>query len=231
MYVVTQTTSKHVSRWIGVVLLIVLACSCTSSTQNEDTTETSIPSTTLPAVVGEPVTDFNNLFKARNAIDHSYLSVDASGIYGVIVENDFEFMQYLSTGWAPITSTVTGIASDTKGQTIDNVLVEKALTVTTRDYTSDRENDFLIRFNSGGKTYGALANIRNGTVELKPFCLSNPSSERPGMIRVFVLEDLNYNDRNKSIEGADYGYDGSKFKETWKWSRTGKCFKIAASNQ
>jgi hypothetical protein len=107
--------------------------------------------------------------------------------------------------------------------------VEKAMTVTTRDYTGDRESDFLIRFGSGFSKYGALANSRNGVIELKPFCLTNPSKDRPGEIRVFVVENLEFNDQYKILEGTDYGTSGSSLREYWRWSRKNGCFKITAS--
>jgi hypothetical protein len=210
-------------------LIVVFAAACSSSSNSSDTTEPNSPTTIAPKVTGEPVTDFNAIFEARGAVDHSYLSVDKDGIYGVMVGKDFDFMQYMSTGWISITSTVQGIVSDAKGQSIDGVPVEKAMTVTTRDYTGDRESDFLIRFGSGFSKYGALANSRNGVIELKPFCLTNPSKDRPGEIRVFVVENLEFNDQYKILEGTDYGTSGSSLREYWRWSRKNGCFKITAS--
>ena len=207
--------------------MILGACSSSGSKSN-----TNDPTTTSAApikVIGEPVTDFNAIFKARKAIDHSYVSVDKDGIYGVMVGKDFDFMQYMSTGWVSVTSTIAGITSDAKGQIVDGVSVEKAMTVTTRDYTGDRESDFLIRFGSGFTKFGALANVRNGVIELKPFCLSNPSPDRPGEIRVLAIENLDFNDQYKILEGIDYGTTGSSLREYWRWSRKNGCFKITAS--
>lgn len=209
----------------------MLASACTYQSSKSEENKVTTTTTIVAAVVGEPVTDFNAIFKARGAVDHSYLSVDKDGIYGVMVGKDFDFMQYMSSGWVSITSTVQGITSDVKGQNIDGVLVEEAMTVTTRDYTGDRESDFLIRFGSGFSKYGALANARNGVIELKPFCLSNPSAERPGMIRVFAVENLEFNDKYKILEGTDYGATGSSLREYWRWSRKNGCFKITASMQ
>lgn len=211
----------------GILVMILGACSSAGSKSN-----TNDPTTTSAApikVIGEPVTDFNAIFKARKAIDHSYVSVDKDGIYGVMVGKDFDFMQYMSTGWVSVTSTIAGITSDAKGQIVDGVTVEKAMTVTTRDYTGDRESDFLIRFGSGFTKFGALANVRNGVIELKPFCLSNPSPDRPGEIRVLAIENLDFNDQYKILEGIDYGTTGSSLREYWRWSRKNGCFKITAS--
>ncbi len=208
-------------------MLILGACSSSgsNSTKTDKTTTTTVPI----KVVGEPVTDFNAIFKARKAIDHSYVSVDKDGIYGVMVGKDFDFMQYMSNGWTSVTTSIVGITSDAKGQSVDGVLVEKAMSVTTRDYTGDRESDFLIRFGSGFSKYGAIANSRNGIIELKPFCLSNPSKDRPGVIRVFALENLDFSDQYKILEGTDYGTSGSALKEYWRWSRKNGCFKITSS--
>ncbi len=207
-------------------MIVVLASACSSSSNNSGTTEANSVTTLVPKVIGEPVTDFNAIFTARGAIDHSYLSVDKDGIYGVMVGKDFDFMQYMSTGWVSITSTVQGITSDALGQSIDGLLVNEAMTVTTRDYTGDRESDFLIRFSSGSSKYGAVANSRNGVIELKPFCLTNPSNNRPGLIRVFAIENLDFDDQYKILEGIDYGTTGSSLREYWRWSRKNSCFKI-----
>lgn len=216
-------------RFLVIGALVITASSCSSQTGASDTTEPNVTTTITPKVVGEPVTDFNNIFKARGAIDHSYLSVDKDGIYGVMVGKDFDFMQYMTTGWISITSTVQGITSDVKGQSIDGVVVNEAMTVTTRDYTGDRESDFLIRFKSGTAEYGSIANSKNGVIELKPFCLSNPSNSRPGIIRVFAIENLKFNDQYKILEGIDYGPTGSSLREYWRWSRKNGCFKITSS--
>jgi hypothetical protein len=176
------------------------------------------------------VTDFNAIYKARSAIDHSWLSVDSKGIYGVMVtQKSFDFMQYMTTGWLSITSTVEGITQDAKGQTIDTRLVEKAMDVTTRDYTGDRKSDFLIRFGSAFSKFGVIANSRNGVIELKPFCLSNPSTERPGVIRVFAVENLSYSNQYKIIEGDDIIANGEHLKEYWRWSKQHHCFKTTSS--
>ena len=211
----------------GILVMILGACTSSGGTSKDNGTSTT--SIAPIKVIGEPVTDFNAIFKATKATDHSYVSVDKDGIYGVMVGKNFDFMQYMTTGWTSVTSTVTGITSDAKGQSIDGVIVKKAMTVTTRDYTGDRESDFLIRFGSGFSKFGALANVRNGVIELKPFCLSNPSIDRPGEIRVYVIENLDFNDQYKILEGIDYGTTGSSLREYWRWSRKNGCFKITAS--
>jgi len=216
-------------RFLIVGIIVTTASACSPQPSASNTTDATTTSTVPPKVIGEPVTDFNAVFTARAAIDHSYLSVDKDGIYGVMVGKDFDFMQYMTTGWVSITPTVQGITTDAKGQYIDGVFVQEAMTVTTRDYTGDRESDFLIRFGSSFAKYGALANSRNGVIELKPFCLSNPSKDRPGMIRVFAVENLDFNDQYKILEGIDYGPTGSSLREYWRWSRKNGCFKITAS--
>lgn len=211
----------------GLALLSLVACSRTGS--NPSNTKTPTTTSAPIKITGEPVTDFNAIFKARNAVDHSFLSVDKQGIYGVMVTEVFDFMQYFSTGWDSVTQKVAEITSDADGQRIDGVLVDEAMTVTTRDYTKDRENDFLLRFISSNTVFGALANVRNGVIELKPFCLTNPSKNRPGEIRVFAVEELNYSDQYKIIEGIDYGSNGEPLREYWRWSGKNRCFKITSS--
>lgn len=216
--------------FIAAALLIPIMSSCVSGKNNSDSSKSTSTSTPVAEVIGEPVTDFNAIYKARSAVDHSFLSVDSKGIYGVMVtQKTFDFMQYMTTGWLSITSSVEGITQDAKGQTIDTRLVEKAMDVTTRDYTGDRKSDFLIRFGSAFSKFGAIINSRNGVIELKAFCLSNPSTERPGVIRVFAVENLSYNDQYKTIEGDDILANGEHLKEYWRWSRQHRCFKTTSS--
>ncbi len=212
---------------LGVLIFVLSSCSVSTQDSANSVSTTSVAPPIQ--VTGEPVTDFNAIYEARSAVDHSFISVDTDGIYGVVVTDQFDFMQYMSTGWISVNSSIVGISKDTKGQAIDGVLVEKALDVTTRDYTGDRESDFLIRFGSVFSKYGAIANSRNGVIELKPFCLSNPPTERPGVIRVFAMENLSYNDQYKIIEGDDIGSDGYHLKDYWRWSKKNGCFKTTSS--
>jgi hypothetical protein len=225
------STSKFPKRvqsaTVGIFLIVLSSC----SVGNRDS-DTLTPTTSTAAsivVTGEPVTDFNAIFEARSAIDHSFISVDTDGIYGVIVTKRFDFMQYMATGWKSITPTMQEMSSDGTAQVIDGVPVEKAMDVTTRDYTGDRESDFLIRFGSSFSKYGAIANSKNGIVEFKPFCLSNPSDDRPGVIRVFAVENLTYSDQYKILEGDDVGSDGYHVKDYWRWSKKHSCFKTTSS--
>jgi hypothetical protein len=66
-------------------------------------------------------------------------------------------------------------------------------------------------------------------IELKPFCLTNPSNNRPGVIRVFAIEDLDFDDQYKILKGIDYGTTGSSLREYWRWSRKNSCFKITTN--
>ena len=212
------------------VLMISILSSCSSGKNNSNADKSATTISPAVAVMGEPVTDFNAIYKARSAVDHSFLSVDSKGIYGVIVtEKAFDFMEYMTTGWSSITSSVEGVTKDAKGQIIDTQLVEKAMDVTTRDYTGDRQSDFLLRFGSSFSKFGAIANSRNGMIELKPFCLSNPSTERPGVIRVFAVENLSYSDQYRIIEGDDILAGGEHLKEYWRWSKKNGCFKTTSS--
>ena len=218
-------------RYLTAALFLILLSSCGSQNNETETTlPTTTTSTTTPVkFIGEPVTDFNAIFEDRKAIDHSYVSVDIDGLYGVIVTNQFDFMQYMSNGWMSITPSIQNIKTDGTSQSIDGITVEKAIDVTTRDFTGDRESDFLIRFGSSFAKSGAILNSQKGVIELKPFCLSNPSKERPGVIRVFTLENLAYSDLLKTIEGDDVAADGSHLKEYWKWNKKSGCFKTTSS--
>jgi hypothetical protein len=228
--VTSSSISHRTKSSIAVVLIISILMSCSSGNNNSDEAKSTTTSSPPVVVMGEPVTDFNAIFEARSAVDHSFLSVDSKGIYGVIVtEKAFDFMQYMNNGWSSITSSVEGITKDNTGQFVDTILVEKAMDVTTRDYTGDRQSDFLIRFGSSFSKFGAIANSRNGVIELKPFCLSNPSAERPGVIRVFAVENLSYSDQYKIIEGDDILANGEHLREYWRWSKKNSCFKTTSS--
>jgi hypothetical protein len=217
------------SQYVAAVILLSIISACSTSNNDSDSSAVSTTVATAAPMIGEPVTDFNAIFKNRSAIDHSFISVDADGIYGVLVTKEFDFMQYMTTGWISITSSIAGITAGPKGQIIDGVPVEKAMDVTTRDYTGDRESDFLLRFGSTFSKFGSIANSRNGLIELKPFCLSNPSPDRPGVIRVFAVENLSYSDQYKIIEGDDIGADGYHLKEYWRWRKKNSCFKTTSS--
>ena len=67
-------------------------------------------------------------------------------------------MQCMTTEWVSVSSSVEGITKDAKGQITDAHLVEKAMDVTTRDYTSDRQSDFLIRPGSAFPKFGDTFN-------------------------------------------------------------------------
>jgi hypothetical protein len=204
----------------------LLVAGCSSPSSSSTTTTSIAPSV---QVTGEPVTDFRLVAEARKAVDRSFLSVDKAGVYGVLVTGQFDFMKYMSTGWTSMTSSLEGITTSPTSQSIDQRVVTTAMDVTTRDYTRDRENDFLIRFKSGAQQFGAIASLSNGQFQLKPFCLTSPPPDRPGMIRVVAIENLGFSDLYRIIEGNNYDASGDSYRDYWKWSRVHGCFKNTVS--
>lgn len=201
-------------------LLILDSCGETrSSMQSNPGTTTSPP----VQITGNPVLDFKVLAESLRATDRSYLSVDDSGIYGLIVAERFHLVHYSKIGW--VDSTETAVDVNNEGQVIGGLKVDRPMSVTTRDYTGDRENDFLIRFSSGPNVFGSVVSLRNGVFEFKEFCLLHESPALPGRLRTLVLQDLEFRDEMQTLLGVSVDGLGNAIVTDWAWSSKSECFK------
>lgn len=187
--------------------------------------------TVAPKIVGEPVTDLRFLAESSGAIDRSYVSVDEDGLYAVVVTERFGFFTYTSEGWRDVTSEVEGLSAEGVSQSIDDLPVDKAHTVTTRDYDGDRESEFLLRFDSGAASYGAIFTPDDGRIGITTFCLLNPPAERPGILKVGAVEDLAFDDRYGVLEGNDIYENSEPTRSYWRWSEKFGCFRNTVSGR
>ncbi len=209
--------------------LITLGACSQGPVTSDSKPETTTSETVKLSVSGEPVNDLLSLAKALDATDTSYLSIDAAGVYGIIVNDRIHYFRYLEEGWVDESEQIFGGSTDTDLQQIDGLVVEKGISVTTRDYTGDRKNDFLVAFGSGFSEYGAVITMTFGKPVLLDFCLIYESPDRPGKLRTKVLEDLGFEDDIGWITGSDYSSDGNSYTAYWGWSPDDGCFMNSAN--
>ena len=147
-------TNKMKLRLSRIILLIGITCglsACTASSRNATST-TDVATTSVQTIPKNPKNELELLAKSLEAIDYSRISDSKCGKYAVIVtESDSDLYQWANNEWQ-------------SSNYPDNEIIDPAIKVTTRDYTWDKVNDFLMTYQNGGPEgteYGAILHLDN----------------------------------------------------------------------
>ena len=132
-------------------MTLLFLVSCTQSSSSGVST-TVLPTVTTAWKAKNPQTELDAMAKANQAIDYSRISKGSCGQFAMVVtSNESILYKWANNVWQPITYPKTDF-------------VDPAIRVTTRDYTWDKVNDFLMTYQSGGpegNEYGAILHLDN----------------------------------------------------------------------
>lgn len=130
-------------------LLSLVSCSKRSVVE---VSTTVLSPTTTTWVAKDPQTELESLARANQAIDYSKISKGNCGQYAMVITSSESILyKWIDNEWQTI--------STPKSDSAD-----PAIRVTTRDYTWDKVNDFLLTYQSGGpegNEYGSILLLDN----------------------------------------------------------------------
>ena len=125
------------------------ACSASSSSAPS---KSVVSTTSVETIPKNSKTELELLAKSTDAIDYSRISESKCGNFAIIVtQSESNLYQWINDEWR-----ITSYPSSEIG--------DPAIKVTTRDYTWDKVNDFLMTYQNGGPEgteYGAILHLDN----------------------------------------------------------------------
>ena len=165
------------------------------------------PTTTTSTTVklGSPQDELDSLAKSLNSVDYSRISESTCGKFSLIViPGKVQFYEWKATGWTE--------RSELFGQYSPG----DPYLVTTRDYTNDGVNEFLVT--SARKVpIGAIF----GQIDCKWQWLTFQGQMGPEQT---TIDGLTWSDDALQLSGIDYDENWSKFNSTFTWDPHNKTF-------
>ena len=187
-------------KWIqslSLLLICVGLVSCTSSSASTTTTTT--------VKIGDPVAELEKLAKQFAAVDYSRISESTCGKFSLVVApSNIHFFEWTSNGW-----------KQDDAQFGDWTPPDSYL-VTTRDYTNDGTNEFLVNFASEAPI-GAIF----GQIDCKWQWLTFQGQMGPEQRTV---DSLTWSDDSTQLTGIDYDEDWNKLDSSFNWDAHYKAF-------
>ena len=179
--------------WI-VICVVLVGC-----------TNGSASTTTSTVKIGEPVAELDKLAKQLAAVDYSKISESSCGKFSLIVApGEIHLYEWTEAGWSE------------RSELFGDYKPNDPYLVTTRDYTNDGVNEFLV--NSARKMpLGAIFGQVDCNWQWLPF-QGQMGPEQS------TVDGLQWSDDSLQLSGIDYDENWNKFNSTFTWDPHNKTF-------
>lgn len=180
-----MSTYQKLNKALLAVMTLLPLVSCSKGSSS------NVPTTVLPTVTAiekakDPQAELDALAKASQSVDYSRISKGKCGLYAmVITPSDSILYKWGDNAWQPTAFPKSEFA-------------DPAIRVTTRDYTWDKVNDFLMNYQKGGpegNEYGGILHLDKCKWRWADFDNANGSSHS--------VSWLKYDDETDTLSAFD----------------------------